>query len=229
MPIKYYITKNLLRKGEFHALTLAGPTFTLHDAIVNILQETALTESEIHGVASAVVRQRDEALLRGQTVDFGPLGTYSLRVRAVVEHSNAPLPADATVVVHFSLPRQHMKALRNRATLERVMRAPSQPVVNTFLNATTQERNTTYIAGHAARLIGDFLSFDASDPEQGVFFVAEDGTSTRAVSYLSTGNKRVDFSVPIELTGPQSVEVRTRRKAESALLASDLLDPLMPA
>jgi hypothetical protein len=229
MPVKYYVTRNPFREGEYYARTLQGTSFTLDDAIANILQETALTESEILGAVSALARQRDEAMLRGHTVDFGPLGTYSLRVRASLPSSDAPLPSDVDVDVLFNLRKQDKRSLRDRATFDRASRAPSQPVVKSFFEPVSQQENAVYVAGSAARVTGEYLTFDAEDPEQGIFFVAEDGTAVRVAAYLEMGQKRIGFSVPVGLTGAQSVEVRTRRKEAGALLASDPLGPLQPA
>jgi hypothetical protein len=229
MPIKYYVVKSPFRENEYFARTLLGDVFTMEDAIGNILQETALTESEIHGVNVAVARQRDEALLRGQSVDFGPLGTYSLRVKATMSSPDEPLPQDASVDVLFGLPRQTRKSLRDRATFDRADRAPFQPVIDGFFEPVSKQENAVYVAGGVARLTGKYLTFDADDPEQGVFFVAEDDTAVRVVAYLDNSAKRVNFGVPAGLTGAQSVEVRTRRKEGGALLASDPFGPLNPA
>ncbi len=194
MPIKYYIAKSPFRDNEYFARTLRGDVFSMEDATSSVLQETALTESEIHGVNVTLARLRNDALLRGQTVDYGPMGTFSLRVKATLSSPDEPLPQDAEVEVVFGMPRQDEKSLRDRAAFDRVDRAPSQPVIDVFFEPVSKQENTVYVAGSVARLTGRFLSFDVNDPEQGVFFVAEDGTAVRAPAYLDTGAKRVDFS-----------------------------------
>ncbi len=78
----------------------------------------------------------------------------------------------------------------------------------------SKQENSVYVAGSVARLTGSYLSFDADDVEQ-------DGTAVRIVAYLETGKKRIGFGVPVGMTGTQSVEVRTRRRAEGALLAAE--------
>ncbi len=229
MPIKYYIVKSPFRDNEYFARTLRGDVFSMENAISSVLQETALTESEIRGVNITLARLRIEAMLRGQTVDYGPMGTFSLRVKATMSSPDEPLPQDAVVEVVFDLPKQDKKSLRDRAAFDRVERAPSQPVIEVFFEPVSKQENSVYVAGSVARLTGKFLSFDADDPEQGVFFVAQDGTAVRIVGYLETGKKRIGLSVPVGMTGTQSVEIRTRRKTEGALLASDPFGPLNPA
>ncbi len=229
MPIKYYIVKSPFRDNEYFARTLRGDVFSMEDATSSVLQETALTESEIHGVNVTLARLRNEALLRGQTVDYGPMGTFSLRVKATLSSPDEPLPQDAEVEVVFGMPKQDEKSLRDRAAFDRTERAPSQPVIDVFFEPVSKQENAVYVEGSVARLTGRYLSFDVDDPEQGVFFVAEDGTAVRIVAYLETGKKRIGFSVPVGVTGTQSVEVRTRRKEGGALLASDPFGPLDPA
>ncbi len=72
--------KSPFREGEYFARTLRGDVFTLEDAINNILQETALARSEIHGVDVALARQRDVALRQGHTAGFGRWGPVSKSV-----------------------------------------------------------------------------------------------------------------------------------------------------
>ncbi len=229
MPIKFYVVKSPFRANEYFARTLRGSVFTIEDAISDIVQETAFTESEIRGVNVSLARHRNKAMLRGQTVDYGPMGTYSLRVKATMSSSDEPLPPDASVEVNFGLPKPDEKSLRNQVTFDRSERAPSQPVIEAFLEPISQQQNTVYVAGSAARLTGRYMTFDIGDPEQGVFFVAEDGASVRVLAYLDARAKRINFSIPTGLVGTQSVEIRTRRKTEGALLVSDPFGPLEPA
>ncbi len=229
MSLRYIIVPSPFREGEFFVRTIPGTTYTLEEAIGSATQETALTETELRGSLIVLSRLRNEALLRGQTVDFGEFGTYSMRLRATLEDSDAPLPPDAVIDVRVDLPRQTVKSLRDQVSTERSQRAPSQPVINTFYDGATKQKDTVYTTGIAARLTGKFLSFDEEDETQGVFFVAEGGTAVRATVYLTKGNKRVDFNIPGGLTGAQSVELRARRKDEGALLAADPVGPLQPA
>jgi hypothetical protein len=67
------------------------------------------------------------------------------------------------------------------------------------------------------------------DNSQGVFFLHEGSASVRASIYLTIGKKRVVFTVPAGLVGPQVIEVRTRYQSEGAVLISEIFGPLNPA
>jgi len=228
MTIRYTVVPSPFESGKFFVRTLPGLTYTLEEAIVAITQETALTESEVRGVASSLARLRDEALVAGRQVDFGELGRYTLRVRATLENVSDPLPPDYEVEMVADAPRQAASRLRDRVTVEREEVAAHQPTIQSFYDAATKQKDT-YTAGAPARINGVFLEFDEQDAEQGVFLVAEGGAAVRADIYLTTGSKEVEFDVPPGLAGLQSVEVRTRRKEKGALLLSDPFGPLTPA
>lgn len=226
MTIKYVVVPSPFESGKFFVRTITDSTYTLEEAIADITQETALTESEIRGVAAALARRRDEALLAGRKVDYGDLGRYTLRIRATLDRADALLPPDYGVDVAASLPRQTVVSLANRVTVERGQVSFHQPLAHSFYDAATKQKDTVYTAGASAWINGVFLKFDEDDAEQGVFFIAQDGAAARATIYVEIGNTKVTFNTPAGLTGPQMVVLRLRRREGSALLACDPIGPL---
>jgi hypothetical protein len=230
MPIRFRTLRSAFNKDHFYVRTVQGPVFTLEDAIEALSSGSTLTASDVQAAAIALAEQRDAALLRGQVVDFGPLGTITWRVRpGVLLAKDAPLPRDTDAEFRFEMPKATKLSLLARAVYERVSRSPSQPEISTYRDATTRQENAIYEAGAGGRLVGESMSFDLEDPEQGVFFVAENRMAVRVRSYNTAGDKRIDFSVPVNVTGPQTVEIRTRRKSEGVLLVSEPFGPLAPA
>lgn len=229
MTIHYVVVPSPFESGKFFIKTFPGSTYTLEEAIADITQETALTESEIRGVATALARRRDEALLAGRRVDYGELGRYTLRIRATLDRADALLPPDYEVDVTVGLPRQSITRLASRVTVERDRISISQPLVYTFCDSTTKQIDAVYTAGASAWISGAFLRFDETDIEQGIFFIALDGAAARAVVYSSIGSTRIFFDVPAGLTGAQAIVLRLRRRIGSALLVSDPIGPLEPA
>ncbi len=229
MTIRYVVVPSPFESGKFFVRTLHGPTYTLEEAIADVTQETALTESEIRGVAAALARRRDEALLAGRRVDFGELGRYVLNLRATLDRADASLPPDYEIALLADVPRSAADRLRSRVTVERCQVSAYQPLIHSFYDATSRQTDALYTVGASARINGAFLKFDQDDAEQGVFFVAGDGSAVRATVYVSIGASSITFDTPDGLSGAQLVQVQTRRKAGAALLASDPIGPLDPA
>ncbi len=229
MSVSFRVVKSTFHIGKFFVRTLTGKKRNLKTALREITGETALTESELQGTVVALARHRDEALLRGQVVDYGPLGTYSIRVKASLDEYDQPLPEDAEMRVKHTLPQSIIQALKDQVEYVRESRAPSQPVISTFVNIATEQKNSFYTPSTPARLVGDFLNFDRDDQEQGVFFVSDGNPAVRSDIYVTTGKKNIVFNIPNGLVGIQAVEVRTRRKDMGAVLSSELLGPLEPA
>jgi hypothetical protein len=96
-------------------------------------------------------------------------------------------------------------------------RRGEQPIATTIIchrsNSTSSFgliRRDAYTGGSIGRLYGSVLKFDPEDPAQGVVFVSEDGTETRAAIYSQVTLKQVHFLIPAERTGPQRLVVRAQ-------------------
>lgn len=54
-----------------------------------------------------------------------------------------------------------------------------QPRLLQYVNPNNGDGNQTLTPGGGAQLMGEFLSFDPADPDQGIFLTASDQESTR--------------------------------------------------
>ncbi len=68
-------------------------------------------------------------------------------------------------------------------------------------------RNATLTPNSVGRVTGRNLKLDANDPQQGVFFVAEDGTQTRAPLYATARPGEVVFTTPQLSAGDYDLRV----------------------
>jgi hypothetical protein len=58
-------------------------------------------------------------------------------------------------------------------------------------------------------LSGEDLKFNTESTDEGVFFIAEDGSEVRVTVYSRAGETKIDCLAPIGLAGVQTVELRT--------------------
>lgn len=92
----------------------------------------------------------------------------------------------------------------------RELSGPPRPLLDGYDDVNTCQSDGQLSPGHMARLRGYWLRFWRPDPRQGVFFVAEDGTTTREEAVAFTGLNEALFVVPRHLPpGAYWLEVRT--------------------
>jgi len=82
------------------------------------------------------------------------------------------------------------------------------PRVATILCCTTEQPDV-YVPGHMIRVIGGHLKLDHHAPDQGIFYLLEDGTEVRCENYGGSTRQRVLGLVPESVTGPIRVRVAT--------------------
>jgi len=78
-----------------------------------------------------------------------------------------------------------------------------------FTNLKSNEINENFTPGQVASIKGSLLKFDAEDEQQGIFFLANDGTEIRVTNVVKNKPSELLFFVPDALsTGSYQVEVR---------------------
>ena len=76
-----------------------------------------------------------------------------------------------------------------------------------YLDLVSGTANQVLTPGEGAHLTGRLLRFDPADPEQGVFFVAVDGTRTRVERFLDIQPSKVILLAPTLPAGDYKIEV----------------------
>lgn len=97
------------------------------------------------------------------------------------------------------------------------------PEITQFVDFNSSESNAVLTPGGIARITGEELKFDQSQADEGVFFVAADGTETRVEVIASLTEGQLMFQVPALARGEYSVAVR-RAYTSSRTLRRGQLD-----
>ena len=147
------------------------------------------------------------ALAKGEIVET-PIGTLFLTVQGPFEHG-----------VDFFDHRRHRLRIRfipNKHLYDNLKYAPMEfcearvirPNPTSFDDIATGSHNEQLTPNDQGRVIGADLKFDPDDPQQGVFFVAEDGTETRVRSVAVNSPQQLILLVPDLAPGPYRLVVR---------------------
>ena len=111
--------------------------------------------------------------------------------------------------------------------VQKVAATTPQPQPKTFKDISSQTRNEIITAGGVGELNGGMLKLNTQDPEQGVFFIAEDGTETKAGRIIRNKPANLIFTIPDDLTpGSYEVEVRAILRGTKTMRKGRLAAPL---
>src|SRR5699024_8087504 len=100
-----------------------------------------------------------------------------------------------------------------------------RPMVRYFKDFSSDTVNQTLTPGAPAEIRGSDLKVDPADTSQGVFFIAADGTETRAATIMRNMPSNLIFMVPGGLAaGEYEVEVRMQPKDNSTDIRSGRLN-----
>jgi hypothetical protein len=131
--------------------------------------------------------------------------------------------------VSFSPGSKLRRAVRTRASLHRQAPHLPQPRLLTYLDANSGQRDSRLTPGGLGQLNGKWLKYDPADPQQGLFFIAADGSASRAEIVAVNTSQQLVFQIPVGLApGLYHLEVRARL-SQAGLRRGRLDTPLMVA
>lgn len=98
--------------------------------------------------------------------------------------------------------------MTSQGSTERVNGSFPEPVVEYLYDIGSQTRNQQLSPGSIVQLHGSLLKFGASDPAQGIFLIAADGSETRIATVSRNQPIQLDFWAPSLASGKYHLEVR---------------------
>ena len=193
-----------------------------------IQRGSTVTRADIVGVLEEYHATIEEMLLDGMNVTT-PLANFSVSIRGVFNGADDRFdPARHRLRAVVRAGARLRKALQERgqAVKEDAVKPAPNPV--DYIDLISGERNSTLTPGGMGRIIGNRLKFDPTDPQQGIFFIAEDGTEWRVATVGRNVPGELLFLVPDDLTaGAYRLEVRTifrgRRHVRKGMLDATLV------
>jgi len=111
--------------------------------------------------------------------------------------------------IRFNLsPGVELRKVMDSVKTQKVRGEKAGPVIDQLVDAATGSVNDQLTSGGLATLRGSYLKYDASDPTQGIFFVANDATETRVEVISLNKPGELHFLAPALAAGTYHVEVR---------------------
>jgi hypothetical protein len=208
MTIEYSLVENKLTatEGIYRAMVQPKETIDLDEIIERIVRRgSTLMREDVMAVLEAYHDTISQLIEDGSNVTT-PTANYSLSIKGVftgADDSFDPARHRLDVRVNSGQMLRRQAELMNAAKIEANIPRPN-PL--TFQDPANGNGSTT--PGSGGKIKGHRLKFDEADPQQGVFFMAEDGTAVRVSQILSNKPGEVIFIVPTLTAGSYQLEVR---------------------
>lgn len=212
MPIRYSLRDNRLTPDpdDRYAQVESSRTASLDDVVDEITKRgTAIGRGDVASVLDTFQDVLVDFLTGGSNVSV-PFANYSVSIQGVfTSEADAFDPSRHAVLPRVQAGAALRRAFRNGVPVERVEPSAQTPSLRSYYDHLAKERDSALTPGGVGEVEGARLAFDAEDEAQGVFFLAEDGTATRAETVPINKPSQLMVVVPAGLApGAYRLEVR---------------------
>lgn len=229
MSIKYFLLENKLTENpdDYFARVQSTGAAELEDVVERILQQgSTVTRADIYSVMEDFFTTLERMVLEGRTVRT-PVANFGISIKGTFDGPEDSFDANRHEINARVNPGRRLRAtIRTRARPVKQESITRRPNIMAFIDLETDARNDTLTPGAMGRISGHRLQFE-DVPEQGVFFIAEDGTETRVEAMGRNKPSELIFMVPDTLTaGDYVCEVRAPMYEDGDVRVDTLDDPL---
>lgn len=230
MSINYVLLENNLTSDPDDHMAMVQPTGTaeLDDIIERMIEMgSTVVKADILSVLENYHSTIENMVLEGMNVNT-PGANYKVSIRGVFDgQSDSFDPQRHQVRAAVSPGRRFRSAIEERA--QPVKQEPVKPKPNPleYIDLNSDTRNSVLTPAGMGQVVGHRLKFDPEDDAQGIFFVADDSTETKAA--VVGRNKPADlmFMVPGDLdAGEYTLEVRAAVYGSDDVRVGALDEPL---
>lgn len=231
MSIKYSLTPNHLTSDpEDHMAVVQDQAARTIDDIIDEIADrgSTVTKADILSVVEEYQSVIAKFLENGDRINT-PLFRTSASISGVFDDKTDDFDRSRHYVRLNVNPGPRIGEIAENLPVERVAANRIEPVLEIFKDFVSDMQNDTVTPGGAAELLGSHLKVDLSDASQGVFFIASDGTETKADIIMRNKPANLIFMVPDTLTsGEYEIEVRAIKQGHNNIRTGRLSGVVAP-
>lgn len=217
--LSYSLAENQLTPDptDYMAQVSTGASYNQANIIDEMMNRgSSLTRTDMEGVINLFNQTVAEKVANGQSINL-PLFNGTPSISGVFTG-----PADtfdpARHYVRFNLsPGTMLRESVAKIKTEKTEPTDKLPYMEQFLDMGTNAANDLATPGGIGQLQGSRLSFDAADPEQGISFVAADGTETRVETIALNKPSKLIFMIPNLAPGTYGLVLRVKFRNTKSL------------
>jgi hypothetical protein len=231
MPIKYYLQPNPVTPdpNDQSARVLPNASLTLEDIIAKMMQRgTTVTEADTRAVLNLFFNVVSDEVADGNFVNL-PLANIRVGISGVFTSITDSFDPSRHSIRATLSPGLLLSEKMQKVRLEKTLQPLPSPVILEFLNINTNTTNSVLTPGGIGQIVGEELKFNPDNPQEGIFFVAADGTETKVQIIASRTEGKLVFSIPTLPAGNYTLEVRRAYTKENIIRKGVLSDTLTVA
>ncbi|WP_421919906.1 DNA-binding domain-containing protein [Marinifilum sp.] len=229
MALRYGLAPNYLTDdpNDFMGVVTNNETVTVESIVEQMIGKgSTVTKAEALSVIEEFEYTVVEAVKNGNSVHTKLFKITPSVAGVFTDQSDGFDPSRHAIRLNLNAGSRLTKAI-SEIELRKVEISSPQPVLQQFVDLKNNVVNESFTPGQIASIRGSLLKFNSEDPKQGIFFIANDGTETRAENVVKNKPSELLFFVPESLTsGSFKIEVRVilhdSKKLRTGQFAYDL-------
>lgn len=229
MAIKYALYDNQMTSDpeDYMAQVQHDKTLSLDDLIeVMIGRGSTVTKAEALSVLEEFFEAITTALKNGDAINT-ELFNISVSLRGVFTNINDRYDSNRHHAKINLQASTRLKKILSELEFTKTEASKPAPTLQDFKDIASDTHNDTLTAAGVGHIMGSRLKVDTEDAIQGVFFIAENGTETKATTYIRNKPSELIFMIPGGLaSGEYALEVRTVFRGTKELKKGRLLELL---
>ncbi|MFA8433701.1 MAG: DNA-binding domain-containing protein [Marinifilaceae bacterium] len=217
--IDYFLVENPLTKdrGDCFARVVRKQSITREQLIKDCCgRGSSLTEAEVRAVFCTLEDVILEHLEEGHNINT-PLCHISPSISGVFSSEDDRFDR-ARHQVNFNIKEGTLLRKRKaRCKFRKKRSTPYRPLLYTFVNHSTGDRNKVATPGGIGKIDGAKLKLNLNYPEDGIYWVAKDRTETKVEIIVTNTDSRLMFQIPDLPPGEYTLYVKKHaRNANTA-------------
>lgn len=212
MPIKYALFPNNLTSDpdDYMAVVQDQRTITIEDLIDEMIgRGSTVTKAEALSVLEEFEAAVERALKSGDSI-ITPLFRISASIKGVFLSETESFDRNKHYIRLNVLPGNRINEIAIGIEVEKIPATSPMPVLQNFKDIASDHFNETLTPGGVGEITGSLLKIDPEDEDQGIYFIASDGTESKVTTIIRNKPGNQIFMIPNGLvSGEYELEVRT--------------------
>jgi len=231
MSLRYGLIPNHLTDdpNDYMGIVTDNDTVSAETIVEQMIGKgSTVTKAEALSVIEEFEYAVVEAVKNGNSVNTKLFKIYPSVSGVFIDQHDGFDPARHAIRLNLNAGARLSKAIAD-IDLRKVEITSPQPFIQQFIDLKTKTTNESFTPGQVAALRGSLLKFNEEDNDQGIFFIADDGTAIRVDNIIKNKPSELMFLVPERITtGSFQVELRTIFHNSKTMRKGRLIIDLVP-
>lgn len=210
MPIQYALQPNPITPdpNDRTAKVSTRETLVLGDVMKRMLKRgTMVTETDMLATLNLFFEVVTDELAEGSAVNL-PLVNLKPSIKGVFKDANDIYDSSRHKLTSASSPGVLLGKKMAAAKTEKIASSLPGPTINAFEDINSQSQDAAITPGGIGKIVGEELKFIASQTDEGIFFIDDEGGETRVSVIASLTEGQIMFMIPQLASGDYTLEVR---------------------